>query len=152
MIIQVDTREHKGKNDHIIAFLDLNKIKWIRSKLVVGDYLNLENPRVVVDRKYGLQEVAQNLTSDHERFRKECELAKELGYRLIVLIEEENINRLEKVPTWYNYRKKFSPKAITGKQLHKIMVTMTDRYGVEWKFSTRQHYGRKLIELLEKCE
>lgn len=152
MIIQIDTREHKGKNDHIIDFLDLNKIKWIRSKLVVGDYMNIENPRIVVDRKFGLQEVAQNLTSDHERFRRECELAKELGYRLIVLIEEENINRIEKVPTWYNFRKKYSPKAISGKQLHKIMITMTDRYGVEWKFSTRQNYGRKLVELLERCE
>lgn len=149
MIVQIDTREHKGKNDHVIAFLDLNKIKWIRSKLVVGDYLNLENPRVVVDRKASMQEIAHNLTSDHERFKRECELAKELGYRLIILIEDETINRLEKVPSWYNYRKKFSPKAITGKQLHKIMITMSDRYGVEWRFSTRANYGRKLVEILE---
>ena len=119
---------------------------------MVGDYMNIENPHIVVDRKFGLQEVAQNLTRDHERFRRECELAKELGYQLIVLIEEENINRIEKVPTWYNFRKKYSPKAISGKQLHKIMITMTDRYGVEWKFSTRQNYGRKLVELLERYE
>lgn len=149
MIVQIDTREHKGKNDHVTAFLDLNKIKWIRSKLVVGDYLNLENPHIVVDRKASMQEIAQNLTNDHDRFKRECELAKELGYRLIVLIEDERINHLEKVPTWYNYRKKFSPKAITGKQLHKIMVTMTDRYGVEWQFSTRANYGKNLVAILE---
>ena len=149
MIVQIDTREHKGKNDHVTAFLDSNKIKWIRSKLVVGDYLNLENPHIVVDRKASMQEIAQNLTNDHDRFKRECELAKELGYRLIVLIEDERINHLEKVPTWYNYRKKFSPKAITGKQLHKIMVTMTDRYGVEWQFSTRANYGKNLVAILE---
>lgn len=150
MIIQVDSREKK--NEHVLKFFDDNGIKWVTSKCLVGDYQNLENPMIVVDRKANLQEVAQNLTQDHDRFRRECELAKELGIHLVVLVEEENINQLRHVPKWYNYRLKFSPRAITGKQLWKIMATMSDKYGFEWKFSTRANYGRKLVEILEELD
>ena len=111
----------------------------------------MENPLVVVDRNADLQEVAQNLTQDHDRFRRECELAKELGIRLIVLVEEEKINRIDKVVGWFNYRRKFSPRAVSGKQLRKIMETMSEKYGVEWKFSTKANYGRKLVEILGGC-
>ena len=149
MIIQIDSREKK--NDHVVKYLDEQEIKWVRSKLIVGDYMALENPLVVVDRKADLQEVAQNLTQDHDRFRRECVLAKELGFRLIVLVEEEKINRLDKVVGWFNYRRKFSPRAVSGKQLHKIMETMSEKYGVEWKFSTKANYGRKLVEILGGC-
>lgn len=147
MIIQIDSREKK--NDHVIKFFDDEGIKHVTSKCIVGDYVNLENPMTIVDRKANLQEVAQNLTQDHDRFRRECELAQELGIHLIVLVEEDKINRLDKVPSWYNYRRKYSPKAVTGKQLWKIMTTMTEKYGVEWRFSTKANYGRKLVEILE---
>lgn len=147
MIIQVDTREKK--NDHVTKFFEEAGIRFVKSKCIVGDYVNLENPLVVVDRKANLQEVAQNLTQDHERFRRECELAKECGIRLIVLVEEEKINRLDKVPTWFNYRTRFSKQAVTGKRLYGIMKTMSERYGVEWRFSTHANYGRKLVEILE---
>ena len=149
MIVQCDSREHKGKNAHILDYFDEVGIKHFTSKLVVGDYMNLDNPKLVVDRKKDLQEVAGNLTKDHERFRTECERAKDLGIHLIILVEEKTINRIDKVPSWYNYRRAKNPKAISGKQLWKIMTTMAEKYDIEWKFSTRENYGRKLVELLE---
>ena len=45
MIIQIDSREKK--NDHVVKYLDEQEIKWVRSKLIVGDYMALENPLVV---------------------------------------------------------------------------------------------------------
>lgn len=105
---------------------------------------------VVIDRKKDLQEVAGNVCQQHERFVKELELAKELGYTMIVLIEEPYIKSLGEVPSWYNWRSKKNPKAIKGKQLFKIMSTMGDKYGVTWLFTTKQNCGKKIVELLER--
>lgn len=146
MVLQVDSREQKF--DHVTKYLDSQGIKWVKSKCVVGDYVNLENPMVVVDRKKDLQEVCGNVTKDHARFVRELELAKDLGYKMIVLVEEPNINSLSQVPTWYNWRRKTNPKAINGRTLYKIMLTMSQRYGFEWQFTTKSKCGEKIVELL----
>lgn len=146
MVIQVDTREQKY--DHVVRYLDANGIKHIRSKCVVGDYVNLENPMVVIDRKKDLQEVAGNVCQQHERFVRELELAKELGYKMIILVEEPNITSLQNVCSWYNWRRKKNPKAVNGKTLYKIMSTMADKYGVTWEFTTKEKCGQRIVELL----
>lgn len=145
-MIQVDTRERRYK--HVTDYFDSQNIKWIKSKCVVGDYINLENPMVVIDRKKDLQEVAGNVCQQHDRFVRECELAKELGYKLIVLVEEPNIKELVDVCGWFNWRKKKNPKAVNGKTLYKIMDTMRNKYGIEWQFTTKQKCGEKIVELL----
>lgn len=147
MVIQVDSREQKY--DHVIRYFESKGIKWVRSKCVVGDYVNLANPMVVIDRKKDLQEVAGNVCQQHDRFVRELELAKELGYTLIVLIEEPNIKSLGEVPQWYNWRKKKNPKAVNGKTLFKIMCTMQEKYGITWLFTTKNQCGKRIVELLE---
>ena len=146
MIIQIDTREQKY--DHVQRYLDSQGIKTVRSKCVVGDYVNLENPMVVIDRKQSLQEVVGNVCQQHDRFIRELELAKELGYRMILLVEESSIKDLVGVCSWYNFRRKTNPKAITGKTLYKIMKTIQDKYGVEWEFTSKQNCGKRIVELL----
>ena len=146
MIIQIDTREQKY--DHVQRYLDAQGIKTVRSKCVVGDYVNLENPMVVIDRKKDLQEVAGNVCQQHERFVRELELAKDLGYKMIILVEEPNITTLQNVCSWYNWRRKKNPKAITGKTLYKIMKTMESKYGVSWEFTTKENCGKRIVELL----
>lgn len=146
MVIQVDSREQKY--DHIIKYFDDNNIKWVRSKCVVGDYVNLENPMVVIDRKKDLQEVAGNVCQQHDRFVRELELAKDLGYKMIVLVEEPNMHTVSDVFGWYNWRKKRNPKAISGRTLGKIMLTMSQKYGVEWLFTTKENCGKRIVELL----
>ena len=146
MVIQVDTREQKY--DHIIRYFDSHDIKWVRSKCVVGDYVNLENPMVVIDRKKDLQEVAGNVCQQHERFIRELELAKELGYKMIILVEEPTIVTLPNVCSWYNWRRKKNPKAVDGKTLYKIMFTISQKYGVEWQFTSKEKCAERIIELL----
>lgn len=146
MIIQVDSREQKY--EHVTNYFDSQGIKWVRSKCVVGDYVNLENPMVVIDRKKDLQEVVGNVTQQHDRFVRELELAKELGYRMIVLIEEPKIKSVSEVFGWYNWRKKTNPRATSGRTLAKIMLTMSHKYGVEWAFTTKGNCGKRIIELL----
>lgn len=152
MVILEDTRNKPDKNKHIRAQLESLGHTVVRSKLLVGDYSWATNQKVCVDTKFGLQEVASNLTQDHERFKRECLLAKECGIQLIVLIQEPNINILSDVCGWYNWRIKRSPKAVTGKQLYKIMATMTERYGVAWQFCTRGNVGKRILELLGECK
>lgn len=146
MVIQVDSREQRF--DHVTRYFDSQGIKWVKSKCVVGDYVNLKNPMVVIDRKKDLQEVAGNVCQQHDRFVRELELANELGYKMIVLVEEPNITTLNQVPSWYNWRRKTNPKAINGKTLYKIMSTMSDKYGAEWLFTTKENCGKRIVELL----
>ena len=148
MIIQIDTREQKY--DHVQRYFDSQGIKHVRSKCVVGDYVNLENPMVVVDRKKDLQEVCGNVTTQHERFVRELELAKELGYRLIVLVEEPEIKQLVDVCSWYNWRLKNNPKALSGPKLYKIMKTMSSKYGFEWRFTTKEKCGETIVKILSE--
>ena len=150
MVIQVDSREQKY--EHVTKYFDSQNIKWVRSKCVVGDYVNLENPMIVVDRKKDLQEVAGNVCQQHERFVREMELAKELGFKMIVLVEDPTITTLTNVCSWYNFRRKKNPRAIDGKTLYKIMKTMSDKYGFEWQFTTHQNCGKRIVELLGGVE
>lgn len=150
IVLQIDSREQKY--DHVVKYLEDNNIKHVRSKCVVGDYVNLENPMVVIDRKKDLQEVAGNVCQQHARFVRELELAKELGYKMIVLIEEPNMKRLVDVCGWYNWRKRNNPRAINGKTLYRIMKTMEEKYGVEWRFTTKQDCGKAIVELLSRAE
>ena len=144
----MDSREQKF--DHVTDYFDSQNIKWVKSKCVVGDYVNLENPMIVVDRKKDLQEVCGNVTQQHDRFVRELELAKELGYKMIVLVEEPTINSLSQVPTWYNWRRKKNPKALSGRTLYKIMLSMSHKYGFEWQFTTKSKCGEKIVELLKE--
>jgi ERCC4-type nuclease len=147
--IIIDTREHKDKISHITNYFDTHNIGWYRSKLIVADYQNPLNPTIVIDRKNGLQEVCGNVTMQHERFVRELELARDLGYKMIVLVEEPTVKQLVDVCSWYNWRRKKNPRAINGKTLYKIMKTMQDKYGIEWMFTTKEKCGERIIELLK---
>ena len=57
MIIQIDTREKQRAIKNIVNEFDANKIKHYSSKLYVGDYMNLDNPKIVIDRKQSLNEL-----------------------------------------------------------------------------------------------
>ena len=151
MVIQCDSREQRWAN--VRNYLDANGIKWTRSKVVVGDYIRMDNAMLSVDRKRDLQEVAQNLTQQHERFRRECVKAQDLGIRLIVLIEHgRGINNLDDVRAWVNPRLEVSPYAVTGSRLAATMETMARKYGVEWRFCQKQDTGKVIVQILQDAD
>ena len=51
MDIQIDSREKARAIKKIIKIFDENGIKHFSSKLLVGDYMSLDNPRLIIDRK-----------------------------------------------------------------------------------------------------
>ena len=57
MNIQIDSREKKSELERIIPQLEEEGCKHFVSKLFVGDYMNLDNPRLVIDRKQDLKEI-----------------------------------------------------------------------------------------------
>jgi len=147
--IQIDSREKAKAIKKIITEFDYQGIMHYTSKLYVGDYMNLDNPRLVVDRKQNLTEVCSNVCQDHERFRTELIRAQEAGIQVVILVEHGGaIEKLEDVIWWNNPRLKKSPKAITGERLYKILLTLERKYGCRFLFCKKEDTGKKIIELL----
>ena len=87
MVILIDSREKARAIKDIVAEFDSRGIKHYSSKLFVGDYMSLDNPKVIVDRKQNLTELTSNVCQDHERFRRELQRAKDAGIQIIILVE-----------------------------------------------------------------
>lgn len=99
-----------------------------------------------IDTKKNLQEVCGNICSrQHERFKDE--LIRSEG-RLILLIEEKEIDTLEDVWWWENPRLKKSPRATKGPALYKSLCTIRDEYGVDIRFCNRKYTGKEIIRIL----
>jgi len=153
MVIQIDSREHKWELARIQRQLTAAGCKTIVSKLYVGDYQSLDNPRLVIDRKKDLQELCGNVCQQHERFQKELRRAIDAEIQIIILCEHgEEIKCLEDVYFWDNPRIKESPKAVTGESLYKSLLTIRDRYNVRFEFCSKKETGIRIMELLKDGE
>ena len=86
MDIQIDTREKQRAIRKIIKTFDDNGVKHFSSKLLVGDYMSLDNPRLIIDRKQSLQELCGNVCQQHERFKRELIKAIEASIQLVIVI------------------------------------------------------------------
>ena len=161
MTIQVDSREKQHAIQDILAEFDKQGVKHYTSKLFCGDYMSLDNPRLVIDRKQNLHELCSNVCQQHERFRNEMVRAQENGIKIIFLCEHgRNIKTLDDVLWWDNPRATFRQKVngiwvtkhqkvMQGDTLYKILSTMQKRYGVEFLFCDKKDTGRRIIEILK---
>lgn len=151
MIIVCDTRQQTGKHNLKERYFAELGIQTLRSKLVVGDYTRLDNQTVSIDTKKDVLELAGNICGgQHERFRNECTLAQKCGIRLVVLVEEEPPHG--DVGLWQAPKTKQGKllSQVKGGTLKKAMATMTERYGVEFEFTTREQSPARIVELLEE--
>lgn len=164
MLIMVDTREKQRAIRKILKGFDERNIQYVSSKLYVGDYMSLDNPRLIIDRKQNLQELCGNVCQQHERFKKELIKAMQANIQLVILIEHgSDIKSLEDVYFWKNPRKHevrwkvvngkkekyiVSAKAIDGSQLYKSLCTIRDRYNVRFEFCEKKDTGSEIIRIL----
>lgn len=164
MDIQIDSREKARAIRKIIKYFEDNGIKHFSSKLLVGDYMSLDNPRLIIDRKQNLQELCGNVCQQHERFKNELLKAMDAGIQLVILVEHgPDIKTLEDVYFWKNPRKHevrwkwengkhvkyvISTKAVDGSQLYKSMCTIRDRYGARFEFCEKKDTGKRIVEIL----
>ena len=164
MTIQVDSREKARAITRILEHFHASGVKYYISKLYIGDYMNLDNPRVIVDRKQNLDELCGNVCRQHERFRAELIRAQENGIRLIILCEHgHGIKSLDDVLFWRNPRARTKKlingrwtwteqKVMHGDTLYKILCTMQRKYGVSFLFCDKGETGRRIVEILSNDE
>ena len=170
MQLQIDSREKKSELKRIMSQFDKIGVNYFVSKLYVGDYMYLDNARLVIDRKKDLQEICGNVCQQHERFKRELIRAMDAGIQIVFLIEHgSDIKSLEDVYFWQNPRKHeirwrinkvtgqkekyfVSPKAVDGKQLYKSLCTIQERYGARFEFCTKDQTGRRIMEILQDGE
>ena len=148
MTVIVDTREKARAIRKILKTFDRCGIPHVSSKLWVGDYARLDNQLTVIDRKQNLNELAGNICE--QRFHDEVKRAYAHGVKIVFLVEHgDSIKELIDVLFWENPRRKESPKCINGDHLYKSMISMSERYGVEWKFCTKEETGHRIMEILD---
>ena len=154
MVILVDTREHKGKNDHILDYFDKHNIKWERKKLNAGDYsfylpkneklgitedIYFED-EVMVERKANLEEISANCcekaTKDSKpRQRIENEFARSPKTK-VLLIENASYEMLVRG----EYSTDLAPKSFWAK-----LFTYWHRYDVPTYFMPNTRYSGQFI-------
>ena len=150
MVIQVDSREKPKAISNILCEFDSQGIKHFVSKLPVGDYMTLDNAKLVIDRKQNLSELCTNVCQQHERFTAELVKANELGITLIILCEHGgSIKAMTDVLDWKNPRLKIHPYAMSGKRLHSVLSTIGSKYNVRFEFCGKRQTGKRIIELLQ---
>lgn len=155
-----DTRQQAGKHGAKHEWFEANGVGVTRSKLAVGDYAS--PPRVAVDTKMSVQELAADVWQQHERFKREVLLARAMGTRLVVLVE--NDHGLRSLDDLYRWREpdaemarrsrggRARPRRIVGATLYKACETMRLRYGVEFEFCAPCDSARRVVEILGEVE
>ena len=155
MVIIEDTRNQPGKHRNINAYFAHCGHKVVRSKMLVGDYQLANDGRIAIDTKSGVLELIADMYKQHDRFRRECELAQEAGIQLIILTEEVLPGgRLDKwqSPVWKsttrNHRVGEPMSKADPARLRKARYPMQERYGVKFLFCDPRSTGKRIIEIL----
>lgn len=149
MQIQIDSREKQKAIKKILAEFDRHHIMHFTSKLYTGDYMSLDNPRLVIDRKQNLSELYGNLCRDRKRFCAELIRAQQAGIKLVILIEHGGkIKTLGDVKQWDNPRLKENPYAWDGMRMYTEIKRYEKLYNVEFKFCSKEYTGAEIIKIL----
>lgn len=172
MVIQIDSREHEKERQRIEQQFDALGIQHYTSKLYVGDYMSIDNPRLIIDRKKGIGEIYSNVIQGHERFVKELIRAKEVGIQLVILCEnDDHITELVEVVFWQNPRRKryrnytedgktkwyrldgkkrvpVVRPPLNGIELYNRLVTMQNKYNIRFEFCEKSETGKRIVALL----
>lgn len=147
-MILCDTRQQPGKHANIDRYFEKTGIPYARQALYVGDYIIANDGSRAVDTKQDVMELLQDMHGDHERFRRECERAKDAWIQLLILIEEvlpEGGLAAWKAPIG----KDGKPRTQSDpERLRKALLTMTAKYGVRFRFCDPKETGRLIVEYL----
>ena len=148
MVVVEDSRNQIGKHKNINAYLESVGVRVLRSKMIVGDYTLPADQRICIDTKKDMVEVSQNIFHDHARFRRECELAKDCGIHLVVLIEDNTVATWDELLKWTNPQPNRSALTPNGERCYKVMKAMEYSYGVEFKFCNKKDTGKRILQIL----
>ena len=96
------------------------------------------------------------MSNDHRRFRAECIRAKEQGIQLIILVEQKipyGKVELWEVPRWKTndrFHRIGDPMTrVNPSAFAKALRTMTEKYGVKFRFCARTKTPETVIKYLK---
>ena len=129
--------------------------------------------KIAVDRKNSIDEICGNLCSnqkEHERFREEAITAQKAGCKFYVLIENtegirsvhdvlkwsnprlhryNKVNYMHKLGKWQNVKNSGQGPPCDNIRLMKTMMTMAQKYSINWIFCSPYESAEKIVELLK---
>lgn len=148
----IDTREKPQAIRRIVDYFNEHGIEYMRSKLIVGDYMIFSHPLIIIDRKQDVAELCKNCTSDHVRFKAELETARNLGVSMVVLVEQDRyydrgklvmLRDISDLMLWSD-----PYTSIRGEQLYRILSSWTNKYDLRVEFCRKTDTGRRIMEIL----
>lgn len=154
-MIFVDTREQA--NTHILRDFQRLGVEYVDTVLEAGDYASTES-NVVVERKKNLTEFAGNCGKGHQRFKRELERAKDIGVKVVVLIEQDIT--YEEMRAWTNPKGKVTYRTLvsgvkkpiypmSGEQMAKICDSWVTKYDLEIRFCSKRETAKTILKILE---
>lgn len=148
----IDTREKPKATETIMKQIKEAGIRYERTKLLFGDYMDWGRPHIVIDRKQNIAELAKNCTSEHERFRRELERAQRANSTLIILVEQNryrdrdrwiHVETIEDLMLWS------SPHTtIRGEKVYRVLRAWMAKYPIRVEFCDRRQTGARILEII----
>ena len=151
-LMLIDTREKPKAIEGIIRTFDDACVPHIRTKLLVGDYMDYNNPHIVIDRKQSIAELAKNVTTDRARFINELDRAKAANARLVILVEQirykdrdkwVSVRDISDLMLWSNPHTK-----IRGEKVFRVLSELIYKYNISVVFCDKRVTGKKILEII----
>lgn len=148
----IDTREKPKAIQKIIDYFEHHNIKYMSSKMLFGDYMDYNQPNLVIDRKQNIAELAKNCTVEHERFKRELERAREANATLVILVEQNTyidrgehirVKRIEDLLRWSNQH-----TIVTGEKIFRVLVSWMNKYPLRVEFCSKQSTGYMITKII----
>ena len=136
----------------ILKTIDDAGIQHESTKLLFGDYMDYNNPGLVVDRKQNIAELAKNCTVEAERFKRELERAQRANSRLVILVEQNRYkdrNEWKQVEDISDLMLWSSPHTqIRGEKVFRVLSAWVNKYNISVQFCDKRQTGRRILEIL----
>ena len=159
-MIIVDTREKPRAIVKVLEHFDAHGVQYKHEKLDYGDYMVENGPKISVDRKKNIAELAKNCTyvnkkmgiDEPARFRREMDRAAEDGARLVILVEQ---NRYQDRGEWIQVRdisdliRWSSPHTmVRGEKVYRVLYSWRSKWPIDVIFCDKRTTGRMILEIL----
>lgn len=155
-MIIVDTREKPRAIVGILNYFDSHGVAYQKEKLDYGDYMDPDGPKVSIDRKQNIAELAKNCTRESERFRREMDRAAADGARLVILVEQ---NRYKDRDEWIHVSdisdliRWSSPHTmVRGEKVYRVLASWRAKWPISVVFCDKRQTGRYICEILHEGE
>lgn len=151
-MIIVDTREKPRAIVKILEYFDAHGAEYRKEKLEYGDYMIENGPKISIDRKQSIAELAKNCTRESERFRREMDRAVADGARLVILVEQ---NRYQDRGEWIQVKdisdlmRWSSPHTmVRGEKVYRVLYSWRSKWPIDVIFCDKRSTGRMILEIL----